>query len=1033
MRRGRTIKGIIRSIYDKIISIKYEILIFFSVSLAVINWFDGWNYIHQIDGLFSLNPERMLYEVVMYSWRDSISLGTVGFGFNLIPFYFFQTLLLKFFSIFLDYWQALVISQFIMYYLTVFTAFAFSWLFFREIGKVLLGLNVEKNEVKIALIVVSFFYVVNPITMSMSFGRYMSWAPFLAATPLLCYFYLRYLCTSNFKFILLSALTFLTPLGAGFSQVGFFNLFFMYFLITTLVYVKQKNYTIKALALKALTFIAVFTLLIFWAFTPQIIGSKYTALNAKPRAYTPTVEILQYASKFTTIANIYRFIGYWVLHSTYMDSYPFAWAESYLNNNLVTSLLFIHPILFALSIVLYSEEKDKTLKKLFLILVAFFILFPIVMKGTADPFSEIGIYLLKIHEIFFRHPHDRFIYSFILIYSLILLFLFRRMYMLLKSKHFYAILLLIFILFSFLGYPFFTGNIVHPTDKIDLSSTDYLRLEKQLGKNLSDLTSYRLLVVPYSPTATYSYNISGKVNRVALKSLVWAFVPHSTVIQFAHFSPADRVFIDYLSRYIEANDYSAFLNLLKIVSIKYIVLHKDFSLKYENFPYYIRIAPLTIKFVKNLEKEGLITKIFENRDIIIYEINEEPNKIVEAMPQMIIVGDSGETFYVKSGKTVNENIYVPKSGRYTLVIYGKGYFEARIANQRFKFSSIDFSYKYFGPLFLSKGMYNLTITTPIIVLKEYSFKDLREWDIKEAISKGYVLNITREGPNEEHVLKVVTSRNKRDWSWILGEPIDVNPGNAYLIVTHMRYENVKQSHISILGFDNVTKKWSKSLQLVQVPPGQDGTSDWKEYKAVIVIPENITKIRPALNAGWVLDPSKGNATTWFGNITIYLLSRAYILNIWLYSTKTNRTIDQLFEAKEEYAEIIDYQKINPTLWKVRVNATRPFMLSFAMTYDPLWEARVYKNGKEVGIVEPIPLYSIINSFWVNETGELEIVIRYKPQDWFKIGLRVSLATHVGCIVYLFYDWRREKGDTWVLEIERRLKRFFKRRRFRVSK
>jgi len=143
--------------------------------------------------------------------------------------------------------------------------------------------------------------------------------------------------------------------------------------------------------------------------------------------------------------------------------------------------------------------------------------------------------------------------------------------------------------------------------------------------------------------------------------------------------------------------------------------------------------------------------------------------------------------------------------------------------------------------------------------------------------------------------------------------------------------------------------------------------------------------------------------------------------VWMYSTETNQTIDQLFEVKEKPAKVISYEKINPTLWKVRVNATKPFMLSFAEAYDPLWEARVYKDGKKIEIVRSIPLYSVINGFWINETGDLEIVIRYKPQDWFERGLIISLTTFIGCIGYLFYDWRKEKGDKWALKLKLRQK------------
>jgi len=44
-----------------------------------------------------------------------------------------------------------------------------------------------------------------------------------------------------------------------------------------------------------------------------------------------------------------------------------------------------------------------------------------------------------------------------------------------------------------------------------------------------------------------------------------------------------------------------------------------------------------------------------------------------------------------------------------------------------------------------------------------------------------------------------------------------------------------------------------------------------------------------------------------------------------------------------------------------VNATKPFMLSSAEAYDPLWKA---KDGKLVEIIRSVPLYSVINGFWI---------------------------------------------------------------------
>jgi len=40
-----------------------------------------------------------------------------------------------------------------------------------------------------------------------------------------------------------------------------------------------------------------------------------------------------------------------------------------------------------------------------------------------------------------------------------------------------------------------------------------------------------------------------------------------------------------------------------------------------------------------------------------------------------------------------------------------------------------------------------------------------------------------------------------------------------------------------------------------------------------------------------------------------------------------------------------------------------------------------------------------------------------------IGLKISALTFIGCIAYLFYDWRKEKGDRWAEEVERKAKSF----------
>ena len=147
-----------------------------------------------------------------------------------------------------------------------------------------------------------------------------------------------------------------------------------------------------------------------------------------------------------------------------------------------------------------------------------------------------------------------------------------------------------------------------------------------------------------------------------------------------------------------------------------------------------------------------------------------------------------------------------------------------------------------------------------------------------------------------------------------------------------------------------------------------------------------------------------------GDYTLKIVSveESYLDVVWLYPTYTDQTLEQFFNTGERTAEIISFDKITPTLWKVRVNIMKPFVLSFAEAYDPLWEAEVYKDGKLLGTYTPFPLYSVINGFWIDKTGNLEIVIRYKPQYWFKVGVTVSLVWFCLVVLFIFYDWRKKR-------------------------
>jgi hypothetical protein len=120
--------------------------------------------------------------------------------------------------------------------------------------------------------------------------------------------------------------------------------------------------------------------------------------------------------------------------------------------------------------------------------------------------------------------------------------------------------------------------------------------------------------------------------------------------------------------------------------------------------------------------------------------------------------------------------------------------------------------------------------------------------------------------------------------------------------------------------------------------------------------------------------------------------------VWLYSTdESGETVVDIF-ADDQGAQLIEWEKINPTKYKARVSSSGPFMLSFAETYYRLWEASA--NGKGY---PSIAINSVVNGFWIEDEGELEITIEFKTQRWFYSGAAISAIAIAGALVFLLLN------------------------------
>jgi glucose/arabinose dehydrogenase len=132
------------------------------------------------------------------------------------------------------------------------------------------------------------------------------------------------------------------------------------------------------------------------------------------------------------------------------------------------------------------------------------------------------------------------------------------------------------------------------------------------------------------------------------------------------------------------------------------------------------------------------------------------------------------------------------------------------------------------------------------------------------------------GWNDDNSFRVSSADNSnRTRAMFYGKSIDVTPQKQYQFVSHMKMsEWARQSRVVLEGFDEGTRNWNR---IQECPSGVNGPIDWNEYKCHVKIPNNTTKVRPVLNAGYSSNPEE-KAITWFDTIYLIRTDNPFILS-----------------------------------------------------------------------------------------------------------------------------------------------------------
>ena len=263
------------------------------------------------------------------------------------------------------------------------------------------------------------------------------------------------------------------------------------------------------------------------------------------------------------------------------------------------------------------------------------------------------------------------------------------------------------------------------------------------------------------------------------------------------------------------------------------------------------------------------------------------------------------------------------------------------------------------------------------------------WQVTSAdlVPVDVLLDISRKvGGNES--LKVV-NKATAPWSlgWIKGAEISAIPGSIYEFSCNVKYANANWTSVIVEGYQKSTCQW---IQLVHCPSIKAGTANWSKHSCSFHLPQGITKIRPALAAGWSRD-QKNPATSWYDDIRLERVSDSLYSNLLSVGQPPSVT----------------YKQLGPQKYVVHIkNAEAPYALVFGESFDSPWIAKL-PDGTAI---DPVPYYSTINGFPISKTGTYDVVIEYEPQGWFALGFVVSMLALFLCLAYLVYAFARKPAE-----------------------
>jgi hypothetical protein len=679
------------------------------------------------------------------------------------------------------------------------------------------------------------------------------------------------------------------------------------------------------------------------------LGEQLHLARSGQESATVSIRAFEFASKYTTLLNVLGLRGNKLIYLKHITDYYYNWAPVYINNPLMIVLTYLFPVM-AYSSLLFVKRLKKRERQLLLAFALLSVMSLFLQKQGAEPFGNVNRQLLYLpYGDVFRNAYDKFAICTVFSYSLMLYFAIREIVLKLQTKVSKGLnillILLIFLVYFIYSYPVWIGDVIYDGGKY--------------------VPSHRVIIPDeYYQFGAYMNNINRNETFVRIAVLPTTWWGEAAYKWEKGIQPNSDPLLQYF------------------LEPKYSIIQFRRANMYGN-------------------------RINERLQDLLKPYNEDFDEFVKVLAHYGVE-------YMVFHRDWDDNFirYLPRTSYYESMINGYSYLASLIGKRCFLFNGTGYL-KVSSNFILPKPYERFTLEIMFIPYKA---------DSKQAIigfGGAFWLYLTERNT----IYFTLSTVNGYMWS----SPIRVDfIKNSTIPIKVIVHYDTSTNNVAVLINDVLYKvrlyasggkivDYIRELNVTKnhIILGSDGRNKFQGaiFYARLVLSNTTVELHPeTIFSGKFKNVilKRVSIAKFKCNKTMVLIEKVFENNklvvFRIHGSRPILTVDNISNA-----QVLSFYRANPTLWVAKVKAYKPFKLIFIQSYDPRWKALIYKDGEFLYSVEPILTEEFINVFQINATGNLTIIIRYVPQDWFELGLKISATTFVLCVFYLVWGWRRGLG------------------------